>query len=164
MTDLPKYELEREFAAPIELVWRAWTDGDLFSKWYGPNCVRIVHSNDLKIGGEMHYEMQMGGNSMFQILKYTQIDEPKALSMIMSSADKDWNIIAAPHQPNWPRKLLTEVSFVKNGDKTQLRLLWTPYEANADELAFFAAAIDQLGMGWNMGMKLLSKLLEDLQK
>tara|TARA_A100001037_G_scaffold40545_1_gene31616 strand:+ start:1881 stop:1982 length:102 start_codon:yes stop_codon:yes gene_type:complete len=33
MSELPIYVLEREFDAPRELVWKAWTDPELVSRW-----------------------------------------------------------------------------------------------------------------------------------
>ena len=47
MSDLPTYVLEREFAAPRELVWRAWTDAELLARRYGPGAETIVHRLDL---------------------------------------------------------------------------------------------------------------------
>jgi uncharacterized protein YndB with AHSA1/START domain len=31
-----KIHVIREFNAPIEKVWKAWTDPDLLEKWWGP--------------------------------------------------------------------------------------------------------------------------------
>jgi hypothetical protein len=65
--------------------------------------------------------------------------------------------------PDWPRVLLTTVTFEEDGTGTRMRLTWEPHEANAAEIAFFAAAIDRMGKGWNAGMELLAKLLAELQ-
>jgi hypothetical protein len=64
---------------------------------------------------------------------------------------------------DWPRVLLTTVTFEDNGPQTSLRLTWVPHEASAAEIACFAAAIDGMGKGWNAGMELLAKLLAEMQ-
>jgi hypothetical protein len=68
-----------------------------------------------------------------------------------------------PTMPDWPRVLLTTVTFAEDGGRTTLRLTWVPYEASDAEIACFAGAIDGMGRGWDAGMKLLADLLSALQ-
>ena len=42
---------------------------------------------------------------------------------------------------NWPRVLLTTVTFEQQGSRTNLRLTWTPHQASAAEVECFAAAL-----------------------
>ena len=51
MRDLSEYSLDREFDAPREIVWRAWTHPDLLSQWYGPRVETISHEFEVKAGG-----------------------------------------------------------------------------------------------------------------
>jgi uncharacterized protein YndB with AHSA1/START domain len=47
-------EIEREFAAPRELVWKVWTDPDEVTKWWGPEhftTPRDTIEIDLRPGG-----------------------------------------------------------------------------------------------------------------
>ena len=44
MSDLPEFVTDREFDAPRDLVWRAWTDPELLARWYGPNMRRSFTS------------------------------------------------------------------------------------------------------------------------
>jgi hypothetical protein len=64
---------------------------------------------------------------------------------------------------DWPRVLLTTVTFKEDGGQTKLRLIWVPHEASAAEIACFAAAIAGADKGWAAGMKLLAELLAELQ-
>lgn len=64
---------------------------------------------------------------------------------------------------DWPRVLLTVVTFEDHGGKTKMRLTWTPHEASEAEIAFFAAAMDGMGKGWGAGMEVLARLLVELQ-
>ena len=50
MSDLPEFVLDRVFAAPPELVWRAWTDPEILKRWYGPNVETVIHEFTLEPG------------------------------------------------------------------------------------------------------------------
>ena len=129
MTDLPIYVLERVFDAPRELVWKAWTDSKLLSRWYGPNVETIVHQLDVKPGGLWLNEMKMGTRSGYQRTEFTEVIEPERLVCLMSDAAADWTIASNPMMPDWPRVLLTTVTFEQEGGKTKMRLTWVPHEA-----------------------------------
>ena len=163
MTDLPTYVLDRVFDAPRELVWKTWTDPKLLPRWYGPNVETIVHRLELKPGGLWLVEMKWGGKSMYQRVEYTEVMSPERLVWLHSSSDANWNIIPSPMMPDWPRVLLTTVTFEETGGQTKLRLTWVPHNASAAEISCFAAAIGGMGKGWNAGMELLAKLLAELQ-
>jgi uncharacterized protein YndB with AHSA1/START domain len=163
MSDLPTYVLDRVFAAPRELVWQTWTDPQLLPRWYGPNVETIIHRLDLRPGGLWLVEMKWGGNSHYQRVEYTEVTAPERLVWLHSSSDAHWNIICSPMMANWPRVLLTTVTFAQDGDRTRMRLTWVPHEASEAEIACFAAAMDGMGKGWGGGMKLLAELLAELQ-
>jgi uncharacterized protein YndB with AHSA1/START domain len=163
VSELPTYVLDRVFDAPRELVWKAWTDPDLLPRWYGPNVTTIVHRLDVKAGGLWLGEMQWGGRSHYQRVEYLQVVPPERLVWLHSSCDAAWSIIASPMMPDWPRVLLTTVTFVAEADRTRLRLIWTPHQASPTEIASFSAAIAGLGKGWGAGMELLAKVLAEMQ-
>lgn len=163
MSDLPIYVLERVFDAPRDLVWKTWTDPKLLARWYGPNVETIVHRLELQPGGLWLVEMKWGGKSSYQRVEYTEVKPPQRLVWLHSSSDAAWNIIPSPMMTNWPRVLLTTVTFEDDGARTRMRLTWVPHQASAAEIACFAAAIDGMGKGWNAGMELLAKLLAELQ-
>ena len=163
MSELPTYVLDRVFDAPRDLVWKTWTDPALLPRWYGPNVETIIHRLELKPGGLWLVEMKWGGNSHYQRVEYTEVTLPERLVWLHSSSDADWNIIPSPMMANWPRVLLTTVTFEEDGGKTKLRLTWVPHEASEAEIACFAAAMVGMGKGWGAGMELLAKLLAEIQ-
>lgn len=163
MSDLPTYILERVFDAPRELVWRTWTEPDLLVRWYGPNVETIVHRLDVKPGGLWLGEMKWGDNSNFQRVEYTEVTPPERLVWLHAMADADWNIVSNPMMADWPRVLLTTVTFEEADGKTHMRLTWVPHEASEAEVACFSAAIEGLDKGWGAGMELLAELLVELQ-
>ncbi len=163
MSDLPTYVLERVFDAPRELVWKTWTDPELLPRWYGPGAETIVHRLDVKAGGLWLGEMKWGGTSSYQRVEYSEVTPPERLVWLHSVTDADWNVISNPMMADWPRVLLTTVTFEEAGARTRLRLTWVPYQASEAEIACFAAALEGMDKGWGAGMKLLAELLAELQ-
>ena len=163
MSDLPTYVLERVFDAPRDLVWKTWTDPELLPRWYGPRVETIVHRLELKPGGLWLGEMRWGGNSHYQRVEYTEVSAPERLVWLNSVSDADWNIIPNPMMADWPRILLTTVTFDDDDGRTRMRLTWVPHEASEGEIACFSGAIAGMDKGWGAGMELLAELLAELQ-
>lgn len=163
MPDLPVYEFERIFDAPRALVWRTWTEPELLAKWYGPGVETTIHKLDVRPGGAWHNEMAWGGQSSFERMDFKEVEPEQKLVWFHSMADKDFNIISNPMMENWPRVLLTTVSFEDAGDQTKVTLKWVPHEASEAELETFKAAMAGLNKGWGSGMDLLETILAELQ-
>ena len=118
MSDLPEYVLEREFDAPRELVWRAWTDPDVLQRWYGPGAETTIHKFELQAGGEWLNEMRWGDNANYQKVIFQEVvANEKLVWMHYSSTDADWNPAPNPMMPGWPALLLTTVTFEDLGER-----------------------------------------------
>lgn len=164
MSDLPVYSLDREFNAPRDMVWRTWTDPALLHRWYGPNIETVIHAFDLKPGGAWLNEMKMGGNSNFQKMVFQEIVSPEKLVWHHHSCvDTEWNDAPNPMMADWPRVLLTTVTFEAKGDKTSVRLTQSPLDASDAEIACFAAAMANMDKGWGSGYAIIDELLAELQ-
>ncbi|TAM91227.1 MAG: polyketide cyclase [Jatrophihabitans sp.] len=59
---LPLITITREFDAPPDRVYRAWTDPELFVRWIGPRSIdtRVDHW-DARTGGSWHYTSSRDG-------------------------------------------------------------------------------------------------------
>jgi uncharacterized protein YndB with AHSA1/START domain len=58
--------IEREFAAPAALVWRAITEPDLVRRWWHANRGEItVCEIDLRVGGKWRYAMRPNAGNEF---------------------------------------------------------------------------------------------------
>jgi uncharacterized protein YndB with AHSA1/START domain len=56
-----RLDLERSYRAPIETVWRAWTDPDMLRQWWGPEKTFVPECRiDLRVGGEIYIVMEAG--------------------------------------------------------------------------------------------------------
>lgn len=160
--DLSTFVLERDFAAPPALVWRAWTEPDLFARWYGPGVETHIVGFEARAGGGWRLEMHMPGGVGHQSAEITAFEPPHRLDMIMCTCDAEWAVAANPAMPDWPRRLLTEVTLSAIDTGTRQRLVWTPHQAEPREIAFFAGAMENLGMGWGMGFDELARILDEI--
>ena len=162
MSELPEYILDRVFDAPREMVWQAWTDPELLPRWYGPNVETIIHKFDLKPGGVWLGEMKWGGKSNFSKVAFKEVAPQEKLVWHHSTSDSDWNIISSPMMADWPRVLLTTVTFEDMGAKTKVRLTQIPFEATEAEITCFAGAMAGMDKGWGSGYAILDELFKEL--
>ena len=164
MSDLPEYILDREFDAPRDMVWRAWTDPALLSRWYGPGVETVIHKFDLAPGGVWLNEMKWGENSMLSKMVFKEVTAPEKLVWDhFSSTDSEWNSIKNPKMPDWPDVLLTKVTFEDAGAKTKVRLSQIPIDASDAEIACFAQMMEGMSKGWGSGYAIMDEMFAEMQ-
>jgi len=156
------YVLERVFDAPRAMVWRVWTDPDLLARWYGPGVDTIIHEYDLRAGGVWKNEMKWGENSDLSKMEFQEVVTQEKLVWRHYSTDANWAVQANPMMPDWPRMLLTTVTFEDRGDKTMVRLVWEPKGATDAEIACFLGAMSNMGKGWEGGYGIIDQILTEL--
>lgn len=142
--------LTRVFDAPRELVFKAWTEVDRFKEWFGPKAWTIPMCEiDLKVGGSTFYCMEgPNGFKMYGKFEFTEIDEPAKLVFKNSITDEEGNPIPAPGKPNWPKELVTSLTFVEEDGKTTLTLTAKPLDPTAEQAAAFKEMKDGMSKGW----------------
>jgi len=95
VTDLQnkKVTITREFDAPLENVWRAWTESDLLDQWWAPKPFSAkTKFMDFTVGGRRFYAMvSPEGQEHWSIQKYTSISPKTNFKMSNAFADKDEN-------------------------------------------------------------------------
>jgi len=84
-------KVERAFAAPLDLVWRAWTVAEILDQWWAPEGWKSSTKNmEFKEGGMRHYRMQGPDNfEMWGITSYSKIQQHINFSGEEYSADED---------------------------------------------------------------------------
>lgn len=163
MTDLPEYTLDRKFDAPRDMVWRAWTDPELLSRWYGPGIDTIIHEFDLRPGGVWLNEMKWGEISDYSKMLFQEIEVGQKMVWHHCSADQDWNVVPNARMPDWPQKLLTTVTFADAGSKTTVRLTQVPIDVTDAEAACFATMMEGMSKGWGSGYAIMDDIFRELQ-
>ena len=108
-----KITMSREFNAPVEKVWRAFTEPDLLAKWITPKHWAVEnHTLELTVGGVSKYAM-VGpeGQVHWMYDQFTAIDPGKAFATIGVFCDGEGN-------PNLDGpKSYTETKFFPIDDK-----------------------------------------------
>ncbi|MFT4716266.1 MAG: hypothetical protein ACI861_002540 [Paracoccaceae bacterium] len=164
MNNPSEYILDHVFDAPRDLVWRSWTDPELVKEWYGPGIETIIHGFDLKPGGAWLNEMKWGGKSDFSKMTFQEVLAREKLVWHHCSTDQDWNVQSNQMMPDWPRTLLTTVTFTADGDKTNVRLSQVPIDATDAEIACFTNMMAGMGKGWGSGFAIIEKILTEMEK
>src|SRR5690349_18894641 len=67
----------REYDAPVDAVWEAWTDPAQTARWWGPRGFTLTtHSKDLRVGGHWHYTMHgPDGTDYENKTKYYEVEK-----------------------------------------------------------------------------------------
>ena len=74
-----EFTVTREFDAPRELVWKAWTDCAYFSQWWGPTDFTTPHCTiDARRGGEWITAMRSPeGREFWSSGTFAELDAPR---------------------------------------------------------------------------------------
>lgn len=124
------------FDAPVELVYKAWTDPEQLKHWYAPDgCSIEFKSIDVKVDGKFHSCIHDPVHGQCWIIGiYKEVIEPTKLvfSMILSNEQGDVvNATEAGKSEDWPQAITTTVSFTAIGTQTKVTLHQTVAEAEA---------------------------------
>jgi uncharacterized protein YndB with AHSA1/START domain len=144
------FVVSREFNAPRDLVWKAWTDRESFIKWFGPKGCTITHAAmDFRVGGELHYGLRMpNGHEMWGKWIFREIVAPEKIVLANSFSNKDGDIIRPPFPGNWSLQMLTETTFAEHDGKTTITLRWFPIDASEAERENFNQHRPSFAQGW----------------
>ena len=117
-------EVTRTFNAPVEMVWKVWTDAELIKRWWGPKHFSApVAKLDFREGGTSLVSMQapkeMGGREFYSIWRYVKIIPLQTIKFIQSLSDEmgnktDPTKLGMP--PDFPIDILTVVTFKEVGN------------------------------------------------
>ncbi|MGZ3751987.1 MAG: SRPBCC domain-containing protein [Mucilaginibacter sp.] len=120
--DAKTIHIVREFNAPIEKVWRAWTEPDLIEKWIAPKpWIAQTKIMNFTVGGIWLYAMvSPEGQKHWSRFEFTAIENGSSFSSTNMFSDEDGNTAAgAP-------KSYTETKFTSiDGNRTKVDVLKT---------------------------------------
>ena len=162
-----KVVVTREFDAPRELVFRAWTDPELMAQWFAPKPLTVPRAEiDLRVGGRFTLVMRdPEGNEYPSTGEYLEIGEPEryvATDSVeaMPAMWVDTVNQARGEAPGTPvPDGITTVTFEDLGGKTRVT-----YSEELESKALRDAYVEiQMVEGLDMTMDNLEKLLARLQ-
>lgn len=142
--------ITRVLDAPIDLVFKAFSEAERLAQWWGPKGMNMgVTHLDFRPGGRFHYSMTTpDGQQMWGLFVYQQIIAPELIIFVSSFSDKDGNIARAPFKSDWPLEVRTVLSLQADGNKTILTMRGAPINATAEEYATFEGFFGSMQEGW----------------
>jgi uncharacterized protein YndB with AHSA1/START domain len=148
-----QFVIEREFDAPRELVWKAWTEADHLAQWWGPRGCKIdVLKFELRPGGIFHYSMRFSaGKPMYGRFVYREIAAPERLVFVNAFSDPDGGLTRAPFpqlEGIWPLEVLNHLTLLEEGGRTSLTLRGHPINATPTEVAAYVSMFDSMRQGF----------------
>jgi uncharacterized protein YndB with AHSA1/START domain len=93
----------RDFDAPVEEVWRAWTERELLEQWWAPKPWKTVTvSMDFSVGGTWLYYMQgPDGSRHYSRADYKSVRPNKSYQALGAFCDDKGNINHEFPRMNW---------------------------------------------------------------
>lgn len=140
-------QIVREFAAPLELVWKCWTEPDRFMQWFAPRpytCPLV--EIDLRPGGTFRLFMRgPGGDEHEMVSEFTDVEPHRSIGWVNSVAGGDGRVAIQGG---------TNVDF--EATETGTRVTVNAYNAALTEQGMMM--ISGMEMGWNMTLDQLVEI------
>ena len=150
--------ITRQFDAPRRLVWKAWTEPEYFTRWWGPKDYTAPAAKiDLRVGGAYLACMRSAeGKDFWSTGTYREIAEPQRLVVTDSFADPDGKVVPASYYGmpgDWPMETQIVVTLDEHDGKTTMTLRHVGIPAT--EMG------DMCAKGWNESLDKLADVLYD---
>jgi len=157
--------LTREYDAPQQLVFEAWTQAKHLKNWMFPfkgfRCEYV--SADITPGGtSLHKMTTPDGFEMWLLTKYEQINPFDSLVFRQYNSNEAGDILPNPQMPNWPKEMQTTIKLEESAGKTKLQLIWQPIDPTQEEIEVFESSRPDHEKGWGGGLEMLASYLDTL--
>jgi len=143
--------ITREFNAPVDKVWKAWTTADQLDKWWAPKPWKaITKSMDFKVGGFWLYCMAgPNGEKAWCRVDFTAINDGQSFDATATFCDENGNIDKSFPPMHWQN----EFKATATGSKVEIVLSFDT-EADLEQIV-------KMGFkeGFSMGLGNLDELL-----
>ncbi len=122
-----KLVISRIFDAPVERVWKFWTEPESLKRWWGPKDFTAPHCDlDLREGGKYLFCMRSPeGRDYWSTGVYRQIIPFKRIVCTDSFSDEKGNVVAATYygmSADFPLELNITVRFEDVNGKTRVTI------------------------------------------
>lgn len=157
MENVPPLTVTRMFNAPVEAVWKAWTDEDLVKQWWGPEGYTSPSAKiDFRVGGRYIYAMKdSSGKIIWSSGVYKEIIPNKKIVCTDNFSDELGNTVSPSEygmKGEWPTNVILTVKFeVVNSGVTQMVIIHDgiPLELHRECIE-----------GWNSSINKLKQLVD----
>jgi uncharacterized protein YndB with AHSA1/START domain len=143
----------RAYDAPLDKVWKAWTDRNILDQWWGPKPWRAeTKTLEFKPGGRWHYAM-VGpkGERHWSLAEFRSIEPQRSFRSDVVFCDENGTTADYAPAMHWH----VEFSATPTGTRVDVTLT---FDKEAD-----LQKIVEMGFegGFNMGLNQLDELLEE---
>lgn len=150
--------ITRVFDAPRELVWRAWSDPQWITKWWGPQYFTSPACKaDFRVGGKYLFCMRSpDGQDFWSTGEYREIVPLERIVLTDNFADADGNVIPATQfgfPADFPEDMVMTVTFeALSGNRTKLTI--SSYSALEGEMR------ENARLGWETSLDKMAEVLK----
>jgi len=146
-----KLHITREFAAPVNKVWKAWTDSTLLDKWWAPKPWKTdTKTMDFTEGGTWLYAMRgPNGEEHWSRVDFETINPETGFTYTTAFCDKDGNISETSPTSHW----VLQFKPTAIGAKVEVELT---FDKDADLKTLIEMGFEG---GFTMGLNQLEELL-----
>ena len=146
--------VSRSFDAPLELLWKAWTEPEHFMQWYGPKDFTTPSCEiDLKVGGRHLWSMESpDGRRMYFTGTFKEIVPMERIVYTDSNSDAEGNVMSPSMMgmpEGSPESMDVTVTFTHADGKTTVTVSHVGHGDGADYAA----------MGWEQAFDKLTAVL-----
>jgi len=156
-----EFVITRVFDAPRNLVFKAWTEAERLTHWWGPKGFTMLSCKlDLRPGGVFHYSLHAPqGGDMWGKWVFREVMAPDRLVFITSFSDEEGNTVRAPFSSDWPLEVLSTVTFNEHEGKTTITMRGVPLNATETERQTFESMFKSMQNGWTGTLDQLTEYL-----
>jgi uncharacterized protein YndB with AHSA1/START domain len=150
--------ITRDFDAPRELVFKAWSDPEHLMRWFAPKgCTTHFSKMDFRQGGVFHSCIRNPRvHDCWCKGVYREIVVPERIVYTLAVSDENGNLVEPVDvgmDQDWPRETIVTVTFAEHEGRTKLTLHQTVLESVAKRTGAHPSWIE-----------MLDRLAEDLAK
>ncbi|MDP2036371.1 MAG: SRPBCC domain-containing protein [Ignavibacteria bacterium] len=145
-----EFVISRQFNAPQELVWKAFTESErLVHRWRPKGFLMVNIKLELRPGGIFHYCMKSpNGLEMWGKFVYHEIVPIEKIVFVNSFSDAGVNLTRYPLSTLWPLEVHNTLTLTDENGKTTLTLKGKPINATEEERRTFEAGFTSMQQGF----------------
>jgi uncharacterized protein YndB with AHSA1/START domain len=151
-TGKESFVIVRSFAAPIQTMFKMWTEPAHLARWIPPTGATMEYLRaDIRPGGSSFYKLSgPNGSAMYGRAEYLEIQAPSRVVYTQQFCDAHEKVTRHPLAATWPETVHTRVLLFEEGpDQTRVELTWEPHGAITPiEMETFAKARSGMTEGW----------------
>lgn len=160
--------ITRIFHAPVDKVWRAWTEPEHIKQWWGPEGFTAPSiKNDLRVGGTYIYAMHGPAGTewdkdMYSGGEYREVVPYEKLVVTDYFCDEQGNKISPAdselESPDFPEEQEVTILFEDLGSgQTKLSIIYPKPETEAQWQAMVKSGMQE---GWASSLDKLASVLQ----